>query len=343
MNVIFNYFLEGSIVLKHPFVQAQLSSIHTLGKYRCFKNLVLLNCNLNQFKQCPLLRHNRISERTMSHAKCRNTPYPRTRDGIIERLTIPGEKVDWSVPWPDYNPPTYTMSDMKSKPWADPDISNDFQPKWNQLDGKINRRSHITDYRIENGYPVNPIGRSGLRGRGCLGRWGPNHAADPIVTRWKRQGESILNHKTSGNPILQFVAIERKDCGEWAIPGGMVDPGEVISTTLRREFCEEALNSMCLESLEKEKLEEKLNVFFSKGEEIYRGYVDDPRNTDNAWMETVVYLFHDDTGDIIGQFNLQAGDDAAKVQWTDISSDLQLYASHKDFLHKVSLKLKAHW
>ena len=29
----------------------------------------------------------------------------------------------------------------------------------------------------------NPVGRTGIRGRGCLGRWGPNHAADPIVTR----------------------------------------------------------------------------------------------------------------------------------------------------------------
>ena len=29
----------------------------------------------------------------------------------------------------------------------------------------------------------NPGDRRGLRGRGILGRWGPNHAADPIVTR----------------------------------------------------------------------------------------------------------------------------------------------------------------
>lgn len=29
---------------------------------------------------------------------------------------------------------------------------------------------------------------------------------------------------------------------------------------------------------------------------MYAGYVDDPRNTDNAWMETVAYNFHDDTG-----------------------------------------------
>ena len=29
----------------------------------------------------------------------------------------------------------------------------------------------------------NPVGRTGMVGRGTLARWGPNQAADPIVTR----------------------------------------------------------------------------------------------------------------------------------------------------------------
>jgi ADP-ribose pyrophosphatase len=85
----------------------------------------------------------------------------------------------------------------------------------------------------------NPVGRTGLIGKGCLGRWGPNHAADPIVTRfdsmhigkrssisevscsrWKRDGRgNMMKHGSSGRPILQFVAIQRRDSGEWAIPG----------------------------------------------------------------------------------------------------------------------------
>ena len=28
--------------------------------------------------------------------------------------------------------------------------------------------------------------------------------------------------------VLEFVAIQRKDTGAWAIPGGMVDPGEKV-------------------------------------------------------------------------------------------------------------------
>eukprot|EP00128_Syssomonas_multiformis_P004839 Colp12_sorted_trinity150504_noHs@28529 len=54
----------------------------------------------------------------------------------------------------------------------------------------------------------NPRGRTGLKGRGLLGRWGPNHAADPIVSRWKKDssGNKVLK---DGKPVLQFVAIER--------------------------------------------------------------------------------------------------------------------------------------
>lgn len=54
----------------------------------------------------------------------------------------------------------------------------------------------------------------------------------------------------------------------------MVDPGEQVSVTLKREFIEEALNGKMKES--------ELDEFFANGSEIYKGYVDDPRNTDNG-------------------------------------------------------------
>ena len=53
----------------------------------------------------------------------------------------------------------------------------------------------------------------------------PNHAADPIVRRWSPQHEEGTR--------LQVIAIQRKDTGEWAIPGGMVDDGERVSETAR--------------------------------------------------------------------------------------------------------------
>lgn len=43
-----------------------------------------------------------------------------------------------------------------------------------------------------------------------------------------------------------MVAIQRHDNNMWAIPGGMVDPGERVNATLRREFMEEALDNFSI-------------------------------------------------------------------------------------------------
>ncbi|XP_073897893.1 ADP-ribose pyrophosphatase, mitochondrial isoform X3 [Castor canadensis] len=230
-----------------------------------------------------------------SHNKARTSPYPGSK---VERSQVPNEKVGWLVEWQDYNPVEYTAVSVLAGPrWADPQISeSSFSPKFNEKDGHVERKSQNGLYEIENGRPRNPAGRTGLVGRGLLGRWGPNHAADPIITRWKRDSSgNKITHPVSGKHILQFVAIKRKDCGEWAIPG------------------------------------------------IYKGYVDDPRNTDNAWMETEAVNYHDETGEIMDNLTLEAGDDAGKVKWVDISDKLKLYASHAHFIKLVAEKRDAHW
>ncbi|XP_044536416.1 ADP-ribose pyrophosphatase, mitochondrial isoform X5 [Gracilinanus agilis] len=247
-----------------------------------------------------------------SHNKARTSPYPGSK---VERSQVPNEKVGWLVEWQEYNPVEYTAVSVLAGPmWADPQIRN-------------------------------PAGRTGLVGRGLLGRWGPNHAADPIITRWKRDssGNKVI-HPHSGKNILQFVAIKRKDCGEWAIPGGMVDPGEKISATLKREFGEEAMNSLQKSTAEKQEMEEQLHKLFSQEHlVVYKGYVDDPRNTDNAWMETEAVNYHDETGETMDNLALEAGDDAGKVKWVDISDKLKLYASHSQFIKLVAEKRGAHW
>lgn len=94
---------------------------------------------------------------------------------------------------------------------------------------------------------------------------------------------------------------------------------------------------------EKQAWKNKFEKFFSNGDEVYKGYVDDPRNTDNAWMETIAYNFHDESGEVVGQLKLQAGDDAVGVRWIDIDSTIRLYASHSNIVENVAKKLKSHW
>lgn len=77
-----------------------------------------------------------------------------------------------------------------------------FHPKWNSIDGNIDRRSFHGDYELQNKYPLNVAGRTGIIGRGLLGRWAVNHAADPVVTRWKRNIDgTIKRNNISGKYV----------------------------------------------------------------------------------------------------------------------------------------------
>lgn len=80
---------------------------------------------------------------------------------------------------------------------------------------------------------------------------------------------------------------------------------------------------------------QKFQEFFSGGDVVYKGYIDDHRNTDNAWMESIAYNFHDNNGSMVGALQLHAGDDAVGVRWVDVTPDMELYASHKDIVLEV--------
>lgn len=274
-----------------------------------------------------------------SHA-CRNMSYI----GGPERFPVPEDKISWSVAWPEYAPVDYTSPKVHpaNPAWADPQDYSKLNFN-SAKDGKVNRRSHTGEIQVVNGLPMNPVGRTGITSRGVLGKWGCNHAADPVVTRWKKddQGE-IVKHAESGKPILQFVSIKRLDTGEWAIPGGMVDAGDTVSRTLKKEFGEEALNTNVMSAKEVKQTEAQVAKLFKKGDVLYKGYADDPRNTDNAWMETIAVNYHDKTGDF-DHFKLCAGDDAGMVKWCDIDQNLELYGGHKFYISGAAKVNGAHW
>lgn len=120
------------------------------------------------------------------HVKCRGA-YP---GATVSRFTVPDQQVCWKTPFAEYAPTAYTAPVVLAGPvWADKDFMADkalaAATKWNAVDGKIDRRSFEGEYELnENSVPQNPLGRTGMSGRGLLGRFGPNHAADPIVTRY---------------------------------------------------------------------------------------------------------------------------------------------------------------
>lgn len=230
--------------------------------------------------------------------------------------------IKWSDSDPSYSPVNFTHQvvlendrTVKQGGWADPS-----DPKKIRSDIEA-RGSYCNHGKITfiDGVPRNPIGRTGMIGRGLLGKWGPNYAADPIVTR----------EVGAGSRKYQVVVVERSDTHHWALPGGMVEYDQTVSQTIRREFQEEAGN---VPEEDRERVTAMIDQLFSKeGTVVYRGYVDDPRNTDNAWMETTAVHYHCSL-ELGESLPLAAGDDAVKVRWLDIddqSEDFKaLYSNH---------------
>ena len=201
-------------------------------------------------------------------ARSRNKAYP-------ERFRVPDEKLAFDQEWREYKPKffehevlTKFARGVKEEPspqkWADPNTlaSSEFQAELQKRKtfstslpfGALIEQtlSEAVRFDTKTGAPLNPRGRTGIVGRGLLGKFGPNHAADPIVTRFHPKDPEKL----------QFVAIQRKDTGDWALPGGMVDAGENTSLTVRREFEEEA---------GKTGQNALLDELFSSGKPVYYG------------------------------------------------------------------------
>ena len=80
--------------------------------------------------------------------------------------------------------------------------------------------------------------------------------------------------------------------------------------------------------------------------QIYRGYVDDPRNTDHAWTETTAFHFHCAT-ELGAQLQLSAGDDVGAVMWLDV--DMQearysgLYGAHRMLVDRAASGMQDTW
>jgi ADP-ribose pyrophosphatase YjhB (NUDIX family) len=151
---------------------------------------------------------------------------------------------------------------------------------------------------------------TGRLGRGTLRRWGSNQSIDTIVTRrsqsptWDADG-SGSNETHMG---VQVAVVNRESDGCWALPGQFVSDLSDAVRALERQIEDhenqsrgDLQNHAVREVFEvsllrehSEELQAELDHLFRKSAQtvIYRGYVDDARNTDNAWVESSVFHVH---------------------------------------------------
>jgi ADP-ribose pyrophosphatase len=240
-------------------------------------------------------------------------------EGYPPRAEV-GDVHDWMDPL--YEPADYTWAKLldSDKPlWAD----ERYVPFLDMLDrpattrgGKKAKIRACCIYDFRAGRFLNPAGKTGITGRGVLGKWGANWAADVIVTK-----------EVDGELYVLLCTKVTQDGDALCFPAGMVEADEKVPIAMRRELCEEAVeNSPAVDFL------------FSEGEvgTIYTGHVDDYRNTDHAWMVTQATHFHASpkVADRL-VLNVKDKEEISKSGWYKADDVGAMYASHKDWLKKV--------
>ena len=104
------------------------------------------------------------------------------------RFAVPDELVAWSEAFPTYKPVKFTDKnvidnncEVNPNGWADGP-----KPNREQIEQRGSHELQARQLEWEYdalGRPLNPRGRTGMCERGKLGKWGPNHAGDAVVTR----------------------------------------------------------------------------------------------------------------------------------------------------------------
>lgn len=159
----------------------------------------------------------------------------------------------------------------------------------------------------------NPGGRTGIRGRGALSHLGPNLNLDLVLTRWRDSERSAL----------EYLAVFDESRGTLALPGGPVDSADRLPVALKRTMGK--------------KLYEMINAKVSEGTKVFEGYMDDCRNTDNAWVETTVLHIHlNRTSQVMMDINNMVVSSHGALQWQEVSGKTRLSSNQRDSLRQVA-------
>ncbi|XP_044531649.1 transient receptor potential cation channel subfamily M member 2 [Gracilinanus agilis] len=145
-----------------------------------------------------------------------------------------------------------------------------------------------------------------------------------ISFRKKRLPQEVAASSTlgSGGPLVGGLSQE-----------GSLEPGEMLPRKLKRILSQEFW--------------QYFEALLKQGAEVYKGYVDDPRNTDNAWIETIAISVHfKDQNDLeLKRLNshLQVCDPEVSIRWQVVDKRIPLYANHKEILQKASALFGAYY
>ncbi|KFD56035.1 hypothetical protein M513_03159 [Trichuris suis] len=206
--------------------------------------------------------------------------YACSQSAMPERIEVPEELVPWRQPFSSYHPPYWTAP--CSFRYCDPEVNSTLEIRFNKKDRGIDRRmvrrlnGVKVYYKVREGLPLNPLGRTGIAGRGYLPRWGPTHLVKVILVR-----------KRHGHLKMEYLATKDKLTFTDDVFSNFVD--KLSSRKLSQRVIDAVRNS----SQYRNRSEVAEKVLYKAEENAIKVVADtmpSPLDTDNAWIELSVYV-----------------------------------------------------
>ncbi|KAL3311524.1 Transient receptor putative cation channel subfamily M member 2 [Cichlidogyrus casuarinus] len=258
---------------------------------------------------------------------------------------------DWKRPASDYRAQRFDPVYVKSAGWYEiVDYYEAIRSRGSQPMGL--RWRQPSDYPSddpESGWPRNPGGRTGHAGCGHLALWGPNPTLMLTFTRFKRNKDSQTICMAGGKPVIEALFMHSRDGQYYQFPwfflkhnrncdGNTCQP--ILLASVLHLLTQLANQSSMLTAAEKEA---KLVTACTRGAKmktLYKGYLDDAINCDNAWLEVAVIncQFNENKPLIFGILEKIFCSDYFAVEWVELNSQFLIdraRESHKE----VSVKL----
>lgn len=85
--------------------------------------------------------------------------------------------------------------------------------------------------------------------------------------------------------------------------------------------------------------DEKIETAFLQSKHVFRGYFEDTRNSDNAWLEVDVVNVHETE---LASMKLEKGSEVVEVIWQPLNKKIALKNNEAWLLKRICNRLKAH-
>ncbi|KRY52752.1 ADP-ribose pyrophosphatase, mitochondrial, partial [Trichinella britovi] len=251
--------------------------ICSYGPYNFFKQ--------NEFL-CPLLKYD---------------------DTDMRRVDISSRHWKWENKLFAYAPPDFS-AEFEDIPYDDFDPSEyKSLAKFNKMDQSVDRRSINGHYKVRNGRPLCPIGRTGLQGRGKLPRWGPNFVLAVVV-------DSGVGHVVD---ILSTTTAE----GPFSIPTFFID--DYSKEGIEAKLEEIIIASKPTNGFSRMEIHSLVKTAMKNALIVKQGFTPDSRNTDNAWTETIAVQISDPMKQHIGKLKFESQAKHNTVEWRTVDEKSQ--------------------